>query len=145
MGGLGQKGACPATAEETEAPEGGMSWPRSQLAQAGPATAGDTASTLGPAYWVPGVSEPLCCCCVLQAKSWCPGPARLSAGTTQWRQPAAQLSGTNPDAADSVLGPAQRPAVPFLPPPFLPSSPGSGRLGVEDKHLTLGAAGPDQP
>ena len=76
-----------------------------------------------------------------------PGQAlcRGGPGLAQWRQPAAQLSGINPHTADSVLGPAQRPTVPFLPPPFLPSSPGSGRLGAEDKHATLGAARPDQP
>lgn len=48
MGGLGQEGARPATAEETEAPGGGMSWPRSQLAQVGPATAGT--GTLRPLW-----------------------------------------------------------------------------------------------
>ena len=52
---------------------------------------GDTASTLGPACRAPGVSEPLCCCCVLRAKSRRPGLTRLFAGMAQgWP------SGVNP-------------------------------------------------
>lgn len=129
--GLGQ-GACPATAEETEAPrEADVLSPRSQLAQAGPATAGCVHS--GPSIlgaW--GLRTPLLLL-VLRAKSWCPGPASLCRDN-----PVASAGCPSSQAqiwpADSVLGPAQRPAVPFLPPPFLPSSPGSGQLGVEDKQ-----------
>ena len=130
---------------EAGCPGQGLSWPRLGRPLQGRGHCVHSGPSM-PGAW--GLRTPLLLLRPLgQVPAPRPGQAlcRGGPGLAQWRQPAAQLSGINPHTADSVLGPAQRPTVPFLPPPFLPSSPGSGRLGAEDKHATLGAARPDQP